>query len=85
MNQSYTKSERVHIEAIKRLQCSVCDFPAPSQAHHIRQSEPYLCVALCESCHKNGFNGWHGQRAIWRVKKMDEYDALSVTLRRLFE
>ncbi len=85
MNQIYTKAQRVHIEAVKSLQCSVCDLPGPSAAHHIKQDSPYTVVALCQDCHQGSKNGWHGQRAIWRVKKMDEVDALAVTLRRLLE
>lgn len=29
--------------------------------------------------------GWHGQRRMWNLKKMDELDALNVTLKRLIE
>jgi hypothetical protein len=83
MNQSYTHRERIHVEQVKRLQCSVCDQPGPSQAHHIDQSNPWLCVALCKDCHQGAHNGWHGRKAIWLVKKMDELAALGVTIRRL--
>ena len=41
------------------------------------------CVALCADCHRGSHNGWHGRRAIWNVKKMDELDALAVTLENL--
>ena len=27
--------------------------------------------------------GWHGQRRMWAIKKMDEVDALAVTIQRL--
>ena len=85
MNQSYTKREKQHIEAIKQLPCSVCDAPAPSAAHHIKQDNPWLCVALCQSCHQDNHNGIHGRKSIWKVMRMDEYDALAVTFRRLLE
>jgi hypothetical protein len=29
--------------------------------------------------------GWHGQRRAWAIRKMDELDALNVTIRRLLE
>jgi len=29
--------------------------------------------------------GWHGQRRMWNLKKMDEIDALNVTIKRLME
>jgi hypothetical protein len=41
-------------------------------------------VALCKDCHQGSILGWHGQRRAWAVRKMDELDALNVTLRRLF-
>ena len=85
MNQQYTKSERVHIEKVKSLCCSICDAPGPSHAHHIKQSNPYLCVALCSDCHQGAHNGIHGQKAIWRVMKMDEIDALAITIVRLMK
>lgn len=83
MNQIYSKSERAHIERVKSLPCSVCDALAPSQAHHIEQSLAYSCVALCQDCHQGTHNGWHGQRAIWRVKRMQELNALCITIERL--
>jgi hypothetical protein len=83
MNQSYTTKESDHVAAVKSLPCSVCDKSGPSAAHHIRQSDAYSCVALCEDCHQGPHNGWHGRKAIWRVKKMDELDALTITFRRL--
>jgi hypothetical protein len=29
--------------------------------------------------------GWHGQRRMWALKKMDEIDALNITIKRLME
>ena len=78
-----TAAERAHLERVKSLPCSVCDAPAPSEAHHIRQGQHFTCVALCTQCHRGGVLGWHGERAIWRVKKWDELDALAVTIERL--
>jgi len=85
MNGTYTKAERAHIEQVKTLSCSVCDKPGPSDAHHIRQSQPYTCVALCKSCHQDSKLGWHGQKIMWKIHKMDELDALNVTYRRLLD
>lgn len=78
-----TAAERAHLEAVKLLPCSLCDAPGPSDAHHIRQGQHFLCVALCRDCHMGSANGWHGGRALWRVRKWDEFDALAVTLERL--
>jgi len=81
-NKRTTQAERDHLARVKELPCSVCDAPPPSDAHHIKQSSAYTCVALCKSCHQ-GYNGWHGTKALWRIKKMDELDALSITIERL--
>ena len=83
MNQQYSKKERAYIERVKSLPCSVCDSPGPSESHHIDQSQPYTCVALCESCHRDPHNGWHGRRAMWKLKKLEELGALNITIARL--
>ena len=80
-----TPAERAHLEAVKLLPCSVCDAPPPSDAHHINQGQHFTAVALCKDCHQGSFNGWHGQKRMWLIKKMDELAALNVTLRRLNE
>lgn len=84
MNNRLTATERRHLSRVKELACSVCDAHGPSEAHHIKQGSQYLCVALCEDCHRGPYNGLHGQKRIWSVMKMDEMDALQVTLQRLF-
>lgn len=83
MNNKLSNRERRHLARVKELPCSVCDERGPSEAHHVKQGSQYLCIALCEDCHRGSFNGWHGQRRIWGVMKMDELDALQVTLQRL--
>lgn len=83
MNNQLTKAEREHLAQVKALPCSVCDAPGPSEAHHVKQHRQYTCVALCESCHRGSLMGWHGQKRMWALKKMDEIDALNVTVQRL--
>jgi len=79
------------VRAIKRAQdrkmlpCSVCDAPGPSDAHHVKQHRQYVCVALCKDCHQGSILGWHGQKRAWAVRKMDEIDALNVTIERLID
>lgn len=80
---SMTAAERAHVGRVKALPCSVCDAPPPSEAHHIRQGLHFTVVAVCTDCHRGSFNGLHGQRRMWAVKKMDEIDALGVTVQRL--
>ncbi len=78
-----TAAERAHLQAVKGLPCSVCDARAPSDAHHINQGQHFTTVALCKDCHQGSVNGWHGQKVMWRIHKMDELAALNVTLQRL--
>lgn len=83
MNNRLSARERAHLGRVKALACSVCDAPAPSEAHHVKQGQQYTAVALCESCHRGALMGLHGQRRMWAIKKMDELDALAVTVQRL--
>lgn len=78
-----TAREREYLAKVKELDCSVCDAPGPSTAHHVKQHQQYTCVALCTDCHTGSRNGWHGGKAMWRLKKMDEIDALAVTIKRI--
>lgn len=82
MNNRLTAREREHLGRVKALPCSICDAPGPSEAHHVKQGQQYTAVALCYDCH-TGHNGIHGTKAFWRIRKMDELDALDVTIRRL--
>lgn len=83
MNNRLSASEREHLGRVKQLPCSVCDAPAPSDAHHIEQSQAFTAVALCKDCHQGSFNGLHGQRRAWILRKMDELAALNITIKRL--
>jgi hypothetical protein len=77
------EKERDHIARVKELPCSICDQAGPGEAHHIKQHSQYICVALCTDCHRGSFLGWHGQKRAWIARKMDEIDALNVTIQRL--
>jgi hypothetical protein len=83
MNNKLTEKQRRHLGRVKELPCSVCDSLEGSEAHHVVQGLQYTCIALCPSCHRDGILGWHGQKRMWKIKKMDEMDALNVTLSRL--
>lgn len=83
MNNRLTTKERAHLAKVKALPCSLCDAPAPSEAHHIKQGQQYTAVALCASCHRGDGLGLHGMRRMWAIKKMDELAALNVTIERL--
>ncbi len=83
MNNKLNPAERRHLAMVKVLPCSVCDAPGPSEAHHIVQGLQYTCVALCPECHTGPRMGWHGQRFAWKIRKMEEIDALNITIKRL--
>lgn len=84
MNNKLTPKEREWIQIVKSFPCSVCDAPGPSDAHHIKQHRQFTVVALCKDCHQGSVMGWHGQKRMWAIKKMDELDALNVTIQRAF-
>jgi hypothetical protein len=84
MNGSYNKAERRWVGLVKEQPCSVCGTEGPSDAHHIKQGMHYTVVALCKSCHQGSKMGWHGEKAAWRIAKMEEIDALNVTVHNVF-
>ena len=85
MNNSLTAKERDHIGKVKLLPCSLCDAAGPSSAHHVKQGNQYTVVALCWDCHQGPKLGWHGEKRMWSIKKMDMNDALNITIKRLME
>lgn len=76
-----TAAEREHVTRIKLMPCCVCGTgggeSAPSEAHEIEQGQWFTSIPLCASCHRDGFNGIHGQARIWRVNKVTELSALN--------
>jgi hypothetical protein len=82
MNNQLNAKERAYVRLVKNLPCSVCDASGPSDAHHVKQHRQFTVVALCKSCHQGAVMGWHGQKRMWAIKKMDEMDALDITIQR---
>lgn len=78
-----TAAERAHVDRIRQMECAVCAASGPSEAHEPKQGSWFLSIPLCASCHRDGFNGLHGQRRAWAVRKLDELDALNITIKRL--
>ena len=85
MNNNLTDKERAYVGFVKELPCSVCDEHGPSDAHHFKQHRQYTVIALCKSCHQGSKMGWHGEKRAWAIAKMDEIDALNVTVKRIME
>ena len=83
MNNKLTQAGRLHLQRVKMLPCSVCDAPGPVEAHHTKQGNQWTAIAVCPDCHRGPVLGWHGQRRAWAIRKMDENDALNITLQRL--
>ena len=83
VNNVLSKKERAYIALVKELPCSVCDSQSGSEVHHIKQHSQYTAVALCVDCHRNPVMGIHGQKRAWSIRKMDELDALNVTIQRV--
>lgn len=81
-SRNISKAASRHLGRVKELPCSVCDKDGPSAAHHIVQGAHFVTVALCYECHQ-GRLGWHGDKTLWRIRKMDELAALNITLGRL--
>jgi hypothetical protein len=84
MNSKMNAQEKRWVGLVKEQPCSVCEAAGPSDAHHIKQGLHYTCVALCKSCHQGSKMGWHGEKRAWAIAKMDENDALNVTIRNVF-
>ena len=79
-----SKAESAHLARVKQMPCAVCNAAGPSDAHHTKQQNHFTTVPLCKDCHQGSLNGWHGQKRMWNVMKMDENDALNLTISRLY-
>jgi hypothetical protein len=90
-----TAAERRYMSRVAAIGCVLCRSLAQAQTgrttlHHIREGQGmqqraanWLVVPLCEDCHQGDANGLHGRRAMWRVAKWDETDALAATIEAL--
>lgn len=80
MNSKLNSAERAYLEVLKGLPCGVCDAPGPSDAHHIEPGLHLCCIPLCRDCHQGNFNGIHGQKRMWKIKKKTELSVLNATI-----
>lgn len=84
-----------HLSRVLALRCVICEVLGMEQegrtfAHHIRhgqgmgqRADDELAVPLCYE-HHQGDTGIHGDRSAWKIARMEELDALVVTIRNLF-
>lgn len=80
-----------HLSDVRNLPCVVCHVLGVSQitnteAHHPRfaagmaqKSSDRLAIAVCVEHHR-GKSGIHGDRSAWNIKKLDEPQALAITI-----
>ena len=78
-----TQAEQQHIERVKSVPCAVCDASPPTECHEIKQGQWFTSVSLCHECHRGPILGLHGQKRAFAIRKMDELDALAVTIERV--
>ena len=85
------KAEERHIARVKSLPCSLCSWPAPSDAHHIlegriqgRKSSHFCTIPLCKDCHQGARNGIHGQQFMLSLMKETELSLLAKTIENLY-
>jgi len=71
-----TAAERRHIEKLAQLPCVVCDAPGPSEVHEPEQGLWFASMPLCPACHR-GPDGWHGTRMRWKLRRMNELQAIN--------
>jgi hypothetical protein len=71
------------VNTIKMMACAVCSLPGPSEAHEIEQGRWFTSIPLCVSCHRDNFNGIHGNGRIWKALKKTELSCLNDTVREL--
>lgn len=83
-----TKAERLYMGRVAALSCAICDCEGV-HVHHIREGQGmaqrasnWLTVPLCPTCHQ-GPHGVHGDKLLLRAQKLDEFDLLADTIRRL--
>ena len=91
-----TSAEKLHLNRVAALGCYLCRHlgygETPAQVHHIREGQGmgqrashWLTCPLCEAHHANSSpDGIHGQRRAWKLAGVDEMDALSDTIERIY-
>lgn len=79
-----TAAEAAHAEIIASMDCVVCDQPPPSEVHEPEQGLWFVSMPLCPLCHR-GPEGWHGTRLRWKLRRINELQAINKTIERMKE
>lgn len=85
-----TAAEKRHMDRVAQLPCCLCG-AFPVELHHPlegrtpgRRSPNWLVIPVCPSCHRDGHNGIHGQKAMLKVMKVTELELLAGTLEAVY-
>lgn len=77
-----TAAAKRHLDRLSTYPCAVCGTQM-AHCHHPRaaagmgqRASDFLAIPLCYECHQ-GQHGIHGDRGAWKLRKMDEWDAVA--------
>ncbi len=76
---SMTAAERAYVDRVSQLPCVVCGSQEGSEVHEPEQGLWFAAIALCPACHR-GPDGWHGTRLRWKLRKINELQAINKTV-----
>lgn len=95
MSKRATTAEKAYMDRVAQIGCVLCHELGQQPTgritlHHPREgqggaqrSPNWLVIPLCEDCHQGDHNGFHGRRAMWKLARWDEMDALAATIEAL--
>ena len=74
------QAARAHMLAVKGLPCVICHAPPPNDAHHCfhgrygaRKVSDFEVISLCRSCHLEGPDAIHKNKAAWAARHGPDY------------
>ena len=79
-----TAQESAHAAILADMDCVVCEAPGPSEIHEPEQGLWFIALPLCTACHR-GPDGWHGTRLRWKLRRVNELQAINRTIERMKE
>lgn len=76
-----TNAEREWVHRVAQLPCVVCGSEEGSEVHEPEQGLWFASMPLCPACHR-GPDGWHGTRLRWKLRRINEIQAINETVKR---